>query len=126
MKYTQEQLEGMINFELNCLVAEYDKGEKLPKEWRESHFFRRLGDCLLSSDGDFSVKTLVKDYCNSWADMGPLIQELSIDIEWPESLGQASKYMQGTEDIFVGFKRKEEALRAAAIVYILVKQEGLA
>lgn len=72
------------------------------------------------------------DYCNSWADMGPIISDNSIDLEWPEyelgGFGQASKYIQGGMDIQIEFRDKRKALRAAAIVYLMmnrVKAEDL-
>ena len=127
MKYTQEQLEGMSDFDLNCLVAEYDKDEKLPKDWRESHFFSRSGDCLLS----ISLKTLVKNYCNycnNWADMGPLILCNNIVLTpcMGENSGDVTAFFIDKNPITLEFDDNSKALRAAAIVYILAKQEGLA
>lgn len=60
-----------------------------------------------------------KDYCNSWADMGPIIVEYRIDIYFDDfGYAEACKswnYGQGLE-----FKDKNP-LRAAAIVFLMMK-----
>lgn len=63
------------------------------------------------------------DYCNSWADMGQLISENGIDIEWPDfycDTGTATKVMHGDADIQCDFTEKDKALRAAAIVFLMM------
>lgn len=106
MKYTQDQLEGMSDREIDWAIVSIIYGT-------EDKDIRRI-----FSSGGF-------DYCNSWADMGPIIgrERISLipvsnmDVSWlavPES-GLHSHRSVGNNP-----------LRAAAIVYILVKQEGLA
>lgn len=62
------------------------------------------------------------DYCNNWSDMGPVIQDSGIDIEWPEftlgGVGQCTKYVEGAADIAVEFTQKDKGLRAAAICFL--------
>jgi len=63
----------------------------------------------------------------SWADIGPIIEKYGIDIEWPEvhlgSVGSCKKYRRGDADIIVEFKLKSQALRTAAIVFLMMEVE---
>ena len=67
-------------------------------------------------------------YTGDWADIGPIIEKYGIDIEWPEdhlgSIGSCKKYRQGDTDIIVEFKLKSQALRTAAIVFLMIEVKG--
>ena len=67
------------------------------------------------------------DYCNSWADMGPIIYDLGIDVFSPDSSG--TKYWQCVKfypslqpDIHL---LDENPLRAAALVAIEILESRL-
>ena len=92
---TQKELEDMSNDDLSNAIINMDPG-------RMSHSFD----------------------IDDWSDMGPLIQNNKIDIGWPEvwCAGFVKKPMQGGRSIFIQLNSAKYALRAAAIVYILIKQ----
>lgn len=99
-----------------AVFSELCKGA--PEDWSA----KRVWDSLLEKPS----------YTRSWDDMGPVIADNSIDLEWPEyelgGVGQVSKYVQGGMDIQIEFRDKRKALRAAAIVYLMmnnVKPEDL-
>lgn len=66
------------------------------------------------------------DYCNNPSDAWPIIVENRIDIEFPDeygyAVGTASKFIEGDTDIVVDFEKPCEALRAAMIVYLMLKE----
>lgn len=111
MKYTLEQLEGMSDKQISEAVLSLITGYSID-EARE-----------IISTGYFS-KSSFCDYCNSWADMGPLISSALIDITYASD---GSGYCR--HEILIDLTESHFALgrelRAAAIVYILVKQEKL-
>ena len=102
--YTQEQLEGMSDDQLN-------------------RFTHSINNPL--ADG-----TLINNYCNNWEDMGPLIaaQKISLAWEWDCKDMYSAFGTQWTERSLglypVNYSSSNEnQLFAAAIVYILVMQE---
>ena len=73
------------------------------------------------------VEGYILDYCNNWADAGPVIADNAIDIQWPEdwleSVGQCTKYLEGKTDIAVEFTDKAQGLRSAMIVLLMARDE---
>ena len=121
MKYTQDQLEIRSKRKINIILAKLLYRSDLLS----------ISNTPLSTSS-ISVhfldgKSKIVDYCNNWADMGPLIEEEGIDIAY-YSNGDGYCYKDLRETLLnlieVEFE-KGKTLRAAAIVYILVKQEEL-
>ena len=125
--YTQEQLEVMDDFHINETVFnEFFKnrggGPDYIQDEKSSSLYLVGINTYLGAHGvpdEREEKYGELDYCNNWADMGPLIKELS---------------KLGTIVINDGFGlipqplaqmicSAGQTLRAAAIVYILVMQE---
>lgn len=116
--------ESMSDLEINKLVKSKVKGIKDREfaEWSNAQGINPVN--LICSENIYSIQ--VPDYCNSWADMGPIIQEHGIDITWPEkelnAEGNVYKYMDN-ESISLDVSDSKDVLRAAAIVF-LMSQEG--
>ena len=91
--YTKEQLEGMIDYELDVQVHILNNG--------------------------LENRDPTPNYCNNWADMGPLINDLSKlgTIVIADGFGLIPKPLS------LMICSAGKTLRAAAIVYILVMQE---
>ena len=103
--YTQEQLEGMSDNDIDNKVAQLIG---LNNGYRDK--------VSTTCTAMVHVKRVSKDYCNNWAYMGPLIKETSINlINREHNLWCARK---NTNSV-----KHSNPLRAAAIVYILVMQE---
>lgn len=105
MTYTQEQLEGFSNTHIN-------------------HIVRLIQYPHSACDND--MKKLSFDYCNNWADIGPLIVEAKIGVDYCyiEKTHRACWVENG--NMLNGqtyLVKNKNPLRAAAIIYILVKQE---
>ena len=108
MKYTKEQLEGMSDFDINRLIA-----ESLGQDWSG-----------ITADS-YQAYPGLKDYCNSWADMGPLLKPNNISIVNEFKEKPCALVLDDLTDLmdwggeFQCFHVNE--LRAAAIVYILIQ-----
>lgn len=102
--YTQEQLEGMSDDQINEIVSDIH--------------LKDVNDIFKGLSNPHGKRWA--DYCNNWADMGPLIEDLS-------QLGTVTICNNGfsliTKPLTGIFYSERPALRAAAIVYILVMQE---
>lgn len=101
------------DFELSCAVMKKRFGDELKGEFMPHK--RGATTCVMSdSVHEFDI--------NNWADMGPVIADTGIDMDWPDpylgNVGTACKYLPGTTDITVDFAHKSEGLRAAAICYL--------
>lgn len=117
MKNYQE----MSDFEINKEVAEHIyPNADIPNQ----------EDAWVDNDTECQViiKTGVEgytfDYCNNPSDAWPIIFENRIDISWPEEdceVGTASKYIVGDKYIYYNFNFREQALRAAMIVFLMMK-----
>ena len=109
MKYTQAELEGMSDLELNLIVAE------LQESGEGSEF-----DKVINRELKRSVEHGRIDYCNNWSDCGALIDECGIGLYHPSfDRKEWSAYIID-EFISVGDNPK----RAVTIVYILINQGG--
>lgn len=91
------KFESMSDFEINKLVAE--------------------AQGLNGGDKDFFIghTNMVPDYCNSWADMGPLL------VEWQISLTNFIMYWRASSILNTPIGRcvdDKNPLRAAAIIYL--------
>ena len=133
MKYTQEQLEAMSDFELNKAVAKsighitfkssMEGGCDIGTEQvcRGVRFNKWVDYCNNWSDMDKWV-----DYCNNWSDMGTLIFDSGINLESPESIGIDDWCASNFSAVGLGStinSYSENPLRASAIIYILIKQD---
>ena len=114
----------MSDHEIDIEVA-----KKLGINWylRPSDNRNNVGIWVYGENDDGKTAIELPNYCNSWADIGPIIEKYGIDIEWPEdhlgSIGSCKKYRQGATDIIVEFKLKSQALRTAAIVFLMMEVE---
>lgn len=121
-KYTQQELEQMSDAELDFEVLCAIHGQQL-KQWTLSANSECLYHCG-PTGGDYCEVKLITHH-NSWARMGPLISDSGVDLISPESNGtedwQAKKFHWDKAEDVAAFHKNP--LRAAAIVYILIKQE---
>ena len=117
MKYELEQLEGMDDHRVNIEVSKLTNDE---------------GDGLLIKFGTIINEHTGREvnYCNSWADMGPLIHEAKISLSpcysadpVVYSYSPTGKWCAEHFYLQSGQVTNTNPLRAAAIVYILIKQE---
>jgi len=122
MKYTQEELESKSNFELSELIAIKEGFSVSKEQWM--HLGDRDENLVIidtsKESSDIINRTFdTVDYCNNWADMGPLIDKSKISIEYRahNSLFPQAK-MFNTDQCYVSDKN---VLRAAAIVYLLMQ-----
>ena len=108
MKYTQNQLIVMSDFDINCIIA---------KIQNESGVY--MNDI---------VSQRVKDYCNSWSDMGPLLGPNNISICYDKKDFPCAFVLEDISEFrewdFKVCCFNGNVLRAAAIVYILIKQDN--
>lgn len=129
MKYTVEQLEAMSDFEINKLVA--------IKEGKRPGYYAQATDTYNIELGSGSVaespelrphhviEWVCRDYCNSWADMGVIIERDGISlIKWvnDEDGYEAVLVEYHGHEVVTGdlFSSHKNPLRAAAIVYLLM------
>ncbi len=119
MTYTQEQLEGMSDGEINKLVCEV-KGLMLHAHQERWEKLRE--ESVIAQDW-LTGRFVEFDYCNSPSDMWPLFLETKISIIEPDIEDGKAEYGVGSiyqaSSVMVAHANP---LRAAAIVYILVKQ----
>jgi hypothetical protein len=85
--------------------------------WCVSDCEKFIYDC--GPIGDEFHKIDLIDYCNSWADMGPLIESTGITIGPCTSGGKMAACYRGGFDDITAFSGR--TLRAAAEVYLMVK-----
>jgi hypothetical protein len=105
MNYTIEELENKSDRQIDYLVAEKHLSISTDKDIQ--HMFQRG----------------MLNYCNSWADMGPIITASKIDLRWNqtnEDLCQAGT-LSGRN--YSPYSRHANPLRAAAIVYLMIGEE---
>lgn len=58
----------------------------------------------------------VKDFCNSWADAGPIIEKTKINLAW----GYDEKW--GARTVHTPIIKHENPLHAAMIVFLMMKE----
>lgn len=75
--YTQEQLSEMSDFEVNKAVAE-KLGEFIEPPYRACT--EVVGDKLAYYDDMRNITMCHEDYCNSWADAGPIAEKYGISV----------------------------------------------
>ncbi len=84
-------------------------------------------DWIYGGIGSPHEMTELADYCNSWADMGPLIFRTPIDIECDDTFF-GDNFIAG-ESLWVAHNpngshyHHKNPLRAAAIVYLMMENE---
>lgn len=79
------------------LVSLYGDGDKdIEKSWRRGNF----------------------NYCNSWADMGPIIERERLDIEASLTCDEWLCCKLDEDGFFIVAESHKNPLRAAAIVYL--------
>lgn len=117
MKHTQKQLEAMSDYELSAdILTLYDNydGSEIGRNEAKSKATFRLGWARYSFD------------INNWSDMGPLLRKNNITIVYENGEIPCAVVIDDLSDFVVWsfniqcFNKNE--LRAAAIVYILIKQ----
>lgn len=68
----------------------------------------------------------IPKYCSS-IEGWDTVKQYSIDIEWPEpslgGIGSVHKYLEGDTDLQIEFADKEDVLRCAMIIYLLLKDK---
>ena len=104
--------EEMSDFEIKCDVA----NKKIYRNMTDDQINHAVSDVLRIPHGD--------DWCNSWADSGPIIQENEISIVFVrinrhEFTWAASLWGSKWKD--VGCKNKNP-LRAAMIVFLMMQE----
>ena len=116
---TIQELEAMSDFEINIIMAHYDPAiindTQPPQIQNESAVY--MNDI---------VSQWTMDWCNNWSDMGPLIEWIfNENVTFAINGGGIITSSLGVK--FNGAKLNIECkpLRAAAIVYILIKQANL-
>jgi hypothetical protein len=79
---------------------------------------------VVTDEGDSMV-----DYCNSWADAGPIIVASSISLHAPSFReGWMAEFTGNDEDVNDGFEgdyfesRHQNPLRAAMIIFLIMKE----
>jgi hypothetical protein len=119
----REYLE-MSDFEINKLVAEaqgvcfYVKNENNENMTACRKYF---SNCF--SEFDRVTASELKDYCNSWADMGPIIESSAISI-WSHPVHGKDTWSARVNKLVNGFvdyqvtQDHDNPLRAAAIIYL--------
>jgi len=117
----------MSDFEINCAVARF-MGEKftIPTPENPNNWMILSGNTLTELNFDGSVcAVIVKDYCNSWADAGPIIVANKIDLIQDNGQGcalattSAIQMFQGDD---VHIEQDENPLRAAMIVFLMMNE----
>lgn len=105
----------MSDFEINKLVA-----EALGEEVTGNHH-----SSVICKDKDNPDTGWLRDYCNSWADMGPLINEYGIGV-WthPDFDGKWSARFNIKRGVSVVYDvtQDKNPLRAAAICFLMMKE----
>ena len=123
----QQELEALSYFEVNCLVAK-SLGIDVDKyTFKEGIEVYQQDDCLVACENGIHY-FIFDNYCGDISDAWPIIFENSIDIEWPDKdlggVGQVSRYIQGNTYIAIEFTKKEECLKVAMIVYLLMQGDN--
>jgi len=108
----KEQLEAMSDFDLNCLIV--DKLEIISDVHFSSAITRHV------KDGEVLRCAETLDYCNNPSDMMPLVFEKGISLVYMDEEYEAHSLCCGDE---VNNTLHKNPLRAAAIVYLLIKGE---
>ncbi len=102
----------LSNFEINKLVAEYHG--ITTSEWYHTE---EDGITTLM----LPINSGYKNYCNSWAGMGPIIESEKIDLSYMSNSKNwvASKFISFNKCLAPADKNP---LRAAAICYLMMKE----
>jgi hypothetical protein len=112
MKYTQKQLEEMSDFEINKLLAKKDLVGILNLDRATKNAVE-----IIFANGQISIK----DYCNSWADMGPIAHKNNISIMSPRVSNLFKNHWEVEAKGVQPNQVHINPLRAAAIVYLLME-----
>lgn len=113
---TQKQLEGMDSSELSLIILKL-KFDGVAEKYSTSPPSTAFA---LVKDGSGSLT--VSFDINSWSDMGPIIHLNNIPINPVGNPKFVKLWIAGNDEASAC---GENPLRAAAIVYILINQEGL-
>lgn len=107
----------MSDFEINKAVADSTGYDGRTKRHRLSE------RAVFISDG---VGGFIRDYCNSWADAGPIIQGNEISMISRRANGEwKAEIFLGRKDIFDNYATffDKNPLRAAMIIFLMMKDE---
>ena len=101
----KEQLEKLSDFEINKSIAAIQGMDYSGVTEEMVH--------------DYNMR----DYCNNWSDMGPLIESAGVTIGSYDGDGFAFNNFRGgvDEEIWDNMVYNKNPLRAAAIVYLLMQ-----
>jgi len=111
----KEDLEKLSDNEINLLIS-----ASKYKAWCIEN--KRWDDVALRNYEETKISMKpheYTDYCNSWGDMGPLIDEFDIDLQH-DYVGNGLKHASDIGDWHYAAHRN--ILRAAAIVYLLMQE----
>lgn len=128
MKHSKEELEAMSDFDINVIMAHiiYSNlsGQDFTKHLAVKYSSENSCECIYYLGGE------PLDYCNNPLDMMHLVFDLGIELsplfcgEW--SASHIDNYTYEQEPVYDSFQAVDSnPLRAAAIVYILIKQGDL-
>lgn len=105
--YTQAELEGMSNLELNSMAAScFGVLNPTITDGKLVGAIKRVGVININAH---------IDYCNNWSDCGELIDESGI-------IADGYGFAEGVSDDDRQYRVKCNVKRAVTIVYILIKQ----
>lgn len=89
-------------------------------DWEYSDNMQQFYHCGVC--GNETNNQPVINYCNSWADMGPIILDNNIVITpcMGANIGDATGYSEHQNPVISEFNDNSKALRAAAIVFLMM------
>ena len=105
------------DFEINCLVANKITGKD--HNFTSGSFCVRTGRpaCICCLD-----TVVLKDYCNSWSDAGPIIERKFIGLRFAEEHDFNCWMAESTSDPSISWLDKNP-LRAICIVFLMMEGE---
>ncbi|MDU4943862.1 MAG: phage protein NinX family protein [Mixta calida] len=113
----------MSDFEINKAVGEI----ALDRRWacKPGHSGNETESWYYGSADSFADPLpLLPDYCNSWADAGPIIQEYGIELGYDGVAWEASCNLRGITPYSDWKKYPESPCRLAMIVFLMMHDKG--
>ncbi len=109
--------EEMSDFEINK-AAGVALGISVPKI--DGTYVKRHGDQIIANWGR-GFEAIFQDYCNNWADAGPIIEEYGICLEPYENHWCAQIWSEKNSE-YVSDCNHQNPKRAAMIVFLMMKE----
>lgn len=123
--------DDVSDLSINKVIKEIEKSKRRAEwvEWNVSNGMAEADAAALIDHPDTIYTIQVPDYCDSWADMGPIIYQHSISLVLDGDYNTAVNNFEcfsGEGGGFAGDYEYEHAspLRAAAIVYLMMNGIG--